>query len=148
MEIQIPASVTFECPDGQYTATVYSVKPKTKISKKGPIELLRIVYQIDERSDNSLITLVGRDFIPSLELGSQLRDFIALWLGDDYIQAHRKNGSFDLDSLRDRKADLVIRNIQNEKFPKPFVSVVAAYPQGTQVNKEVRRLAPALKKAA
>jgi hypothetical protein len=64
--------------------------------------------------------------VPSLEPGSQLREFVDLWLGEQFTQAHRKNGSFDLEALSEKKADLVIRNIKNEKCPKPVVYGAAA----------------------
>jgi hypothetical protein len=110
--------------------------------------LLRIVWSIDELSDQRSSVLVGRDFAPTLESGSRLRQFPDMWFGETFIQEHRKNVAFDLEALNNQKSDPIIQNIKNEKCDKPFVHVAAGYPLGSQVAKVVKRLAPHLQMAA
>ena len=131
MQIVVPQEISFVCPEGTLSATFYHAKEISKMTKRGEEKLVRLLFQPDTLSTEARITLVGRNFVPSLARGSELRTFLDLWLGSDFVNEHKQRGTFDFAAVQDRAADLVVKHINNEGYNQPFVYLAAAYPPGT-----------------
>ena len=134
MEIAVPVEQSFDCPEGNHKATFYQVRHVEK-QKEGRVEsYIRLLFKVDDLSNENQIVLVGRNFIPSLEAASDLRIFIDSWLGKDYIEKHKAaNGAFMMRSLENLPALIVVNHIENEGYAMPYVYLVAAYPPGTEI---------------
>jgi hypothetical protein len=82
---------------------------------KGSRSFLRLVWALNESANPNVRYLVGKNYEPSLRKGSELRNDIDSWLGDQ-IDVR----SFDTDTLKGRTADVTVKHIHNEGHPKPF----------------------------
>ncbi len=134
IQIPIPAEYSFDCPDGTHTATFHQLREINK-HKDGNVErFIRFVFKVDALSNDQTIVLVGRNFVPTLEHGSDLRTFIDTWLGDNHIQQNKTaTGAFNLRSIENKPAVIVVNRIDNEGYKMPYVHLVAAYPPGTKI---------------
>jgi hypothetical protein len=134
MQIPVPANYSFDCPEGTHNATLYQLREVKKIKDGNVEKFLRLVFKVDALSDEHTIILVGRNFVPTLELGSDLRTFIDTWLGQHHIEQNKTlNGAFNVRSLEQRGAVIVVNRIENEGYDMPYVHLVAAYPPGTKI---------------
>jgi hypothetical protein len=137
MQIPIPADTSFDCKEGTHNATFHQLREVNKL-KDGRVEkFIRLLFKVDALSNEHTIVLVGRNFVPTLEHGSDLRTFIDTWLGEKHIEQNKTlNGAFNLRSLENRPAVIVVNRIENEGYKIPYVHLVAAYPPGTQIKEQ------------
>ncbi len=131
MTLNIPQEISWDCSEGTRNATFYEFKEVSRYTKRGEEKFVRLVFQLDELSTEDSIVLVGRNFVPSLKKGSDLRLFLDTWLGDDFVDQHKQGGKFDLEALNGRRGEIVVKHFENQGYAVPFVHLQAAYPLGT-----------------
>jgi hypothetical protein len=131
MEITVPTNTSFECPEGTHSAAFSQHKEVVKHGKRGEEKYVRLLFEADQISTEETEVLVGRNFVPSLKKGSDLRTFLDTWLGDEFVDQNKVAKKFNFDSLNGKRADIIAKHIVNEEYPKPFVHLQAAYPAGS-----------------
>ena len=99
MEMIVPTDTCFDCPQGAHHATFYQQKEVAKYTKRGEEKFVRLLFQPDQLSKDDTLVLVGRNFVPSLKRGSDLRMFLDTWLGDDFVDQHKQGGKFNFRRL-------------------------------------------------
>src|SRR5689334_6643454 len=99
MNIPIPIRRSFECPEGTFAGTFFQHCEFNKQTDKGPMKMLRLLFQPDNMSTETELVLVGRNFIPTLEPGSDLYIFLRTWQGNDFLQTYNQNGCLNLDAM-------------------------------------------------
>ncbi len=128
MTLDIPQEISWNCSEGTHNATFYEFKEVSRYTKRGEEKFVRLVFQPDQLSTEDTIVLVGRNFVPSLKKGSDLRVFLDTWLGDDFVDLHRQGAKFHFEALHNRRGDIVVKHIENQGYAVPFVHLQAAYP--------------------
>lgn len=128
MEITVPTNTSFECREGWHTATFYQHKEHIKHTKQGEEKFVRLLFKADDESTGDTTILVGRNFVPSLRKGSELRTFLDLWLGPEFVDKNKHSGKISFDALDGRPARIVVKHIVNEGYAKAYVYLEAAYP--------------------
>jgi hypothetical protein len=124
---KIPAVKTFDLPAGVYTSRLAQYRPMTKQSKKGPQEWVRLVFGVKVDSMADQIPCAGRNFLLDLNPGSDLRNFLEVWLGSDFFKA-KSNKNLDFDTLLGREGDIVLSHYQGDEFEKPLVIIDNVFP--------------------
>lgn len=122
---------TFDVPEGTFLATLDKVCEKRKVTKEGVVPYARFLWRIDSLCTETKTAMAGKDYPPALHESSDLRLMLENWLGKEWIEQQQKSGKFDTDSLKERKATLVIRHIKNSSHKKPFRNVEQVLPVGT-----------------
>ena len=56
------------------------------------------------------------------------------------MDQHRQGGKFDFEALRNQRGDLIVKHIENEGYPMPFVHLQAAYPPGTLIHNNKKEI--------
>jgi hypothetical protein len=143
---RIPAVKTFDIPAGTYRAVLAQCKPMTKQSKKGPQEWVRLLYKVKVPEMADQIPCAGRNFQLDLNPGSDLRNFLEVWLGSDFFKA-KSNQDLDFDTLVGKEGDISLSHYQGDQFEKPLVIIDNAFPANTQhlTASEPKTIAPAFK---
>ena len=131
MKLTIPIEKSFDCPEGIFSGTFVEHKLTTKPTETGLQDCARLVFQVDELSTDDKLVLVGKNFFPSLKKGSKLRQMLDFWLGAEFVPEHKQGNQLDFDLLNGRKADLVVKHIDNEGHPKPYVFLEGFFPPGS-----------------
>ena len=131
MTLDIPQEINWNCMEGAHSARFYEFKEVTRTTLRGQEKLVRLVFQPEQLSTDDTIVLAGRNFIPTLRKGSDLRVFLDTWLGDDFVDQHRQGAKFNFEILLNRRGDIVVKHIKNEGYPVPYVHLQAAFPPGT-----------------
>ena len=140
MILEIPTEVSWSCSEGAHSATFYECKEINKYTEKGEERYVRLIFQPEQLSAENAIVLVGRNFVPTLKKGGDLRLFLDTWLGDQFVDQHRQGGKFDFEALRNQRGDLIVKHIENEGYPMPFVHLQAAYPPGTLIHNNKKEI--------
>ena len=145
---KIPPVRTFDLPAGQFKAKLSQVKLITKQSKKGPQEWVRLVFEVKVPSLAHQIPCAGRNFLLDLNAGSDLRNFLEIWLGSDFF-AKQSDQDLDFDSLVGHEADLRLSHFRCDNYDRPHVNVDNAFPPGILKIEEEQptKLAPTIKEA-
>ena len=128
MKLTIPIEKSFDCPEGIFSGTFVEHKLTTKPTETGLQDCARLVFQVDELSTDDKLVLVGKNFFPSLKKGSKLRQMLDFWLGAEFVPTHKQGNQLDFDLLNGRKADLVVKHIDNKEYLKPYVQLESVYP--------------------
>jgi hypothetical protein len=134
MELSIPQDISFECPPGTFTGTFCEYRDCVKVTDQGEEKLVRLLFQPDDMSTDTKIVLVGKNFAPTLRKHSQLRNFLDLWLGSDFVTENSKGGKFQFESLHKRRGTLVVSHIENAGYSKPYVCLQSVLPLTTTAN--------------
>ena len=79
--LEIPTEVSWSCSEGAHSATFYECKEINKYTEKGEERYVRLIFQPEQLSAENAIVLVGRNFVPTLKKGGDLRLFLDTWLG-------------------------------------------------------------------
>ena len=143
---RIPAVKTFDLPAGTYHATLTQYKPMTKQTKKGPVEWVRLLFEVTIPEMANQIPCAGRNFPLDLNAGSDLRNFLEVWLGEDFFKA-KSNQELDFDTLIGKEGDIQLSHYLGDDNSKPFVSIDNVFPlnsQGLSVSKP-QTVAPVFK---
>jgi|SRR5579872_1374448 len=128
MDIHVPAEFNFHCPEGDHLGTCLDFSYITKQTQEGVQDFIRARFNIPALSNEREIMVVGRNFVPSMAKGSQLRTVLECWLGAEFIKEHSRKGSFAFDQLRGVKALVTVQHISNEGHSKPFVHLLGLQP--------------------
>jgi len=143
---KIPAVKTFDLPAGLYKATLTQCRPTTKQSKKGPQEWVRLVFEVTIPGMPDQIPCAGRNFQLDLNPGSDLRNFLEVWLGEEFFKAN-SNKELDFDTLLGREGDICLSHYQGDEFEKPLVVIENVFPVNSQrlAEEKPKSIAPVLK---
>jgi hypothetical protein len=140
----VPAEKTFDLPAGQFNAVLTQVKLLTKQTKKGIQEWIRLLYEVEVPSLANQIPYAGRNFLLDLNCGSDLRNFLEVWLGSDFF-AKLSNQDLDFDTLVGKEAVLKLSHFQSEEYEKPHVTINNAFPPGSlPLQEKAISISPAL----
>ena len=124
---KIPAVKTFDLPAGTYQATLTQIKATTKQARKGPQEWVRLIFDVEIPEMCNQLPCAGRNFVFDLNPGSDLRNFLEVWLGSDYFKA-RSNQDFDIETLVGLRGDIKLSHYLGGDNSKPFVNIDNVFP--------------------
>jgi len=127
IEVEIPKERMWDLPEGNYSATIDSLKVFPKQSSKGMEDWVRILFQVKVPGMEHWNTLAGRNFKLNFHPGSDLRNFLGSLLGGRFFL----NGSgqkFDLETLIGMEGEVKLQHYQGRDFDSPMVVVAAMYP--------------------
>ncbi len=135
--LKVPAIRTFDLPEGVFPGVLASIRPQTKQTKNGSQDWIRLVFELKVTGYNGQIPCAGRNFLLDLHPGSDLRNFLDGWLGDEFL-ADQSNQEFDFDVLLNKEGNVFLSHWQNEKYSKPHVRIDSVQPvksgaKGTQL---------------
>ena len=118
----------------------------TKQTKRGPQEWVRLVFEVKIDSMANQIPMAGRNLLLDLNAGSELRNFLEIWLGSDFFEA-KSNQDLDFDTLIGMKADITLSHYHGDSYEKPLVKIDNAFPAGSLKLSEEKpvSLAPIMK---
>jgi len=124
----IPRETSFELPEGRYRANISGLKPFTKQAGRGPQDWIKIYFEVhipglSERFD----TRAWRSFKLSLTPGSELRNWLAGLLGQDYFK-ERSGQQMSLDSLLNTECEVELEHFYGQGYEKPLVVVASIRP--------------------
>ena len=143
---KIPAVKTFDLPTGKFKATLIQIKPLTKQSKKGPQNWIRIVFQVQVDSMADQIPCAGRNFHIDLNPGSDLRNFLVVWLGSEFFKS-KSNQDLDFADLIGKNGDICLSHYLGDEYEKPLVIIDNVFPANSlKLEDKPKSLAPVLKK--
>lgn len=128
---KIPAVKTFDLPAGLYRGKLTQYKPSTKQTKKGPQEWVRLLYEVKVPGMDNQIPCAGRNFLLDLNPGSDLRNFLEVWLGSEFFKA-RSNQELNFDTFLEREGDIFLSHYQGEDYEKPLVVIDNVFPANSQ----------------
>ena len=134
MILPFEADKTFNCPPGNHRATLYEVREQQKATKDGTDVFIRFVFRMDDVCSESKEVVTGKNFVPTLSQGGDLRLMLEIWLGEKFVEEQHKTGNWNLKTLEGQKADLVIRHIKNRGYKKPFVNIEQILAPGTLIS--------------
>lgn len=143
---KIPAVKTFDLPAGLYHATLTQCRPTIKQSKKGPQEWVRLVFEVKVPDMVDQIPCAGRNFLLELNPGSDLRNFLEVWLGEEFFKAN-SNKELDFDTLVGNEGDICLSHYQGEEFERPLVVIDNVFPANSQrlTEEKPKTIAPTFK---
>ena len=143
---RIPALKTFDLPAGQYRATLTQTKPITKQTKRGPQEWVRLIFEAKVPTMPNQIPMAGRNFLLDLNPGSDLRNFLEVWLGAEFFEA-MSDKDLDFDTLIGKEGIISLSHYLGDNYDKPHVNVDNMYPSNTpiQAEEKPKTVAPVLK---
>ena len=118
----------------------------TKQTKKGPVEWVRLLFEVTIPEMANQIPCAGRNFPLDLNAGSDLRNFLEVWLGEDFFKA-KSNQELDFDTLIGKEGDIQLSHYLGDDNSRPFVNIDNMFPLNSQRKAEkVQTVAPVLKK--
>jgi len=126
----IPAMKTFDLPVGQFKATLSQTRSITKQTKRGPQQWLRLVFEVEIESMSDQIPCAGRNFPLDLNPGSDLRNFLEIWLGNEFFKA-KSNQELDFDTLIGKHGNIVLSHYLGDDFEKPLVKIDNVFPSSS-----------------
>lgn len=143
---QIPAVKTFDVPAGLYRAKLTQYRSIIKQSKRGPQEWVRLVFELSVPGLEHQIPCAGRNFVLDLNPGSDLRNFLEVWLGGDWFK-ERSGQVLDFETLVGKEGDICLSHYQGDEFERPLVIIDNVFPANTQKLSEEKpkTVAPVLK---
>jgi hypothetical protein len=128
---KIPPVTTFDLPEGLYHATLTQYRPMTKQTKKGPQEWVRLLFEVQIPEMANQIPCAGRNFQLDLNAGSDLRNFLEVWLGSDFFK-EKSNQELNFDTLMGKGADVKLSHYLGGDYEKPLVIIDNAFPLNSQ----------------
>jgi len=141
---RVPAVKTFDLPAGQFKATLTSTRLLRKQTRRGPQDWIRLVFSVKIDSMADQLPCAGRNFVLDLNPGSDLRNFLEMWLGQEFFKS-LSNKDLDFDGLIGLDGDIELSHHIGEDYDKPLVIIDGVYPKGTLKVKEAKSVAPAIK---
>lgn len=129
MELPIPRATTFECPEGVYRAVLHEVREHTTLTKNAVEKKVRLIFEVKVSRPDRKLVLAGKNYSPSLAEGSELRNVIECWQGEEFLLT--AGTKLDLRTLVSCEADIMTRHCHSPNYAKPFVDVVGVAPPGT-----------------
>jgi len=123
----IPAEKTFDLPTGNYRAVLMRTKTSIKQTRRGPQKWVRLLFEVQIPSVRNYIPCAGRNFLLDLNPGSDLRNFLEVWLGADFFRK-LSNQDFDLETLIGKEGDICLSHILSDEYDKPLVVIDNIFP--------------------
>lgn len=120
--LKVPAIRTFDLPEGVFPGVLVAIKPLAKQTKQGPQNWIRLVFELKVPGFDGQISCAGRNYLLDLHPGSDLRNFLDGWLGDDYF-AGLSNQEFDFDTLLHKEGNVCLSHSPSEMYSKPRVRI-------------------------
>lgn len=130
ISIEIPPSITFDLPAGNYRACITQIRQLRKQAKGKCKPWIRIIFAVCIPSMKQFTTLAGRNFALNLNAGSDLRNFLEPLLSPQFFQQH-SGKQVDLECLRGIECDVKLEHQLAEGYEKPLVVVALALPVGS-----------------
>jgi hypothetical protein len=119
MEYEIEKEITFDCPEGTFSAVLEQIKDNPVWDDGERIVKKRWVFVVEVPWIKDKIVKAGIDFDPrKRSMDAALRS----WLGER-LTTFRPDGKLDLKALVGQPADIVTLHQHNSRFKKPFVRI-------------------------
>lgn len=129
MNLAIPIKENWQCPQGKHKAICIDSREKPKDQHGRPKKLIRLVFEIPSLSTPFEKVLAGKNYEPSIDHGSKLRQDIESWLGEGFIEQNpNSEGKFSIEILKGKEADLRIKHHKNEGHEQPYCAIDAILP--------------------
>lgn len=141
---KIPPVKTFDLPAGLYHAKLTEYRPITKQTKRGPQEWVRLLFQVKVPEMSNKIACAGRNFVLDLNPGSDLRNFLEVWLGSEFFES-KSNENLDFDTLINKEGDISLSHYIGDDNEKPYVNIDNVFPLNSQIQPEPKTIAPIIK---
>src|SRR4051794_12550338 len=114
MKLKLGTNDVFDCPEGQYRATLERVgEPKKRINKPCANQL-RLSFRVKTTAGREY--LVARTFCADLGLGTELYSFVESWLDGNFDPLLDENRELELNLLIGREADLLVTHYENGAY--------------------------------
>jgi hypothetical protein len=84
-----------------------------------------------------VIACAGRNFVLDANVGSDLRNFLEQWLGEQFF-AQRSNSEFDIDTLIGTEGVIELTHFYGDNNDRPYVNIAAVHPAGSIKTSEVK----------
>ena len=128
--VTIGRETTFELKEGRYRARLVNIIPSVKNNAKGLQQWRRFVWEVQVPGLRYKKAMAGRNFLLSLEPGSDLRSFLQTWLGKEYFELEGRE-TVDLDDLLGMDCELELVHFTGKGFSTPMTMVATAHRVGT-----------------
>ena len=123
VNITLDKEVTFDLPAGTHAAQLSGIKPFNKQAAKGKQDWLRILFDVSVPGMRELDCRAGRNFLLSFKSGSDLRNFLAPVLGQEFFKRNSAK-SIDLEKiLVGLNGVVTLSHFTGDGFDKPMVIV-------------------------
>ena len=123
VNITLDREVTFDLPEGTYTAQITGIKPFNKQSARGRQDWIRLTFQAQIPELEDLDCRAGRNFLLSFKPGSDLRNFLTPVLRQDFFKKNSTK-SIDLEKiLVGLKGIITLSHFLGDDYEKPLVVV-------------------------
>ena len=126
----IKHETTFDIPEGRYRARLVNIVPSVRSTTRGAQQWRRFLWEVQVPGIIDLQAMAGRNFIFSLDPGSDLRNFLQTWLGKEWLLANAGQ-EFDLDDLIGVECELDLVHFQGKGYTTPMTMVASAHRVGT-----------------
>jgi hypothetical protein len=120
MHLPIEPEVIWNLRPGLYRAIIIEAgKYESHHSRTSSKPKIRLVWKIKDGSKRNLEYRVQKIYESRLAKGTELFEDIETLIGAEALKRRR---AFDLDILVGHEAELRVINIQNDKYPDPYVT--------------------------
>jgi len=128
LNIELEKEITFDLPIGVHTATLTQVKVFHKQAAKGKQDWIRLLWEVQVKGMERLDCRAGRNFLLSFKSGSDLRNFLAPILGQDFFKANSAK-TIDLEKLLvGSTGKVTLHHFCGADYDKPLIIVEAFEP--------------------
>jgi hypothetical protein len=133
--VSVPKDPNFRIPEGKYCAKIISVKKQfvEKISSTG--EMVKLLFEVQVPSLPKTLNLAKAEFKLDMNCGSDLRNVLTRLFGKQAL-ADATGGSFDLEQLEGKEAEIEIEHVitnKRDEYTYPLVKIRDIQPLRTQV---------------
>ena len=125
INIELDKEVTFDLPEGIYSATISNIKTFFKQTSKGRQDWIRITWEVVVPRKERLDCRAARSFLLSLKAGSDLRNFLSPILSNQFF-LQNSNSTIDLEMLlKGLTGQITLSHFLGADYDKPLVVVDA-----------------------
>ena len=123
MNIELPRSASWICPEGDFKATCIETRQSETC--------LKLIFEVHVNPNHNLQYLAQKRYSLPVKPGSELPSDLERWLGKDFL---KRNRSFEPSGLKGLEADLALVHVHSDNYPDPFVAVWGIHAPGTLVS--------------
>lgn len=131
MNIDFPKETCWDCPEGGHTIRLSTIQSLDRHITGKATDELRFVWEVVSIDDARFSYQVGKRYSCTGERGSELREDLKNWLGDELFNYVGPDRKLDSDKLIGLLADGWVVHIPNKRYAKPFVYLKNIAPKGT-----------------
>ena len=135
MLIPVPPEDCFIVESGRYKAICAEAKDLEKSTRKGIKKYVRITWELQIASEENIRYMAGKNYEPSLTKGSQLRNDLISWFGQNINVRN-----FETKTLVGKEATVTVHQIENEGWDAPYCWVAKVEPPNTDDEADDARL--------